>query len=321
MARVTHLNVNHRGSDGLEMDANDIPFTPDGSIAATNVQDAIVEVRDEAGSPADIIDIPTAETDASLVLAPDGVGGVEFRAETGASLPWITDNVQPDAYPGSPTAFDDEFNQISTIDAKWTIVNDPPFGVGGTNAGFLYALVSELTTDNFDNLHRIYQTPPAGTSAMQFAAKVAITTNGLAAEFGEFASIAVYLGNSTNDEAIGCEIQVSNDTAGTTLYRGRGEQYTAGAAAAVTTDQVQVSGGFGQFLYVMLYKSTSNAYTSSNTYSMHVSANGIIYQEVGSMSKTFTTACDEVGIYVRAPKAQTGTPFGEVLADWFRQLF
>ncbi len=35
------------------------------------------------GSPADIVDLPTAETDASLVLAPDGVGGVEFRAESG----------------------------------------------------------------------------------------------------------------------------------------------------------------------------------------------------------------------------------------------
>jgi hypothetical protein len=31
----------------------------------------------------DILDIPTAEMDATLVLAPDGAGGVEFRAEVG----------------------------------------------------------------------------------------------------------------------------------------------------------------------------------------------------------------------------------------------
>lgn len=31
----------------------------------------------------DIVDLPTAETDTALVLAPDGAGGVEFRAETG----------------------------------------------------------------------------------------------------------------------------------------------------------------------------------------------------------------------------------------------
>jgi hypothetical protein len=41
-----------------------------------------VEFRTEAGA-SDILDIPTAETDTSLVLAPDGAGGVEFRAETG----------------------------------------------------------------------------------------------------------------------------------------------------------------------------------------------------------------------------------------------
>lgn len=32
---------------------------------------------------ADILDLPTAETNTALVLAPDGAGGVEFRAETG----------------------------------------------------------------------------------------------------------------------------------------------------------------------------------------------------------------------------------------------
>jgi hypothetical protein len=41
-----------------------------------------VEWRPEAGA-ADILDIPTAETDTSLVLAPDGAGNVEFRAEAG----------------------------------------------------------------------------------------------------------------------------------------------------------------------------------------------------------------------------------------------
>ncbi len=36
-------------------------------------------------APAEIVDIPTAETNAALVLAPDGAGGVEFRAEAGAA--------------------------------------------------------------------------------------------------------------------------------------------------------------------------------------------------------------------------------------------
>lgn len=37
-----------------------------------------------AGSPTEITSIPTAETDAAKVLAPDGAGGVEFRAEAGS---------------------------------------------------------------------------------------------------------------------------------------------------------------------------------------------------------------------------------------------
>lgn len=36
-------------------------------------------------APTEILDIPTAETDDTLVLAPDGAGGVEFRAETGGT--------------------------------------------------------------------------------------------------------------------------------------------------------------------------------------------------------------------------------------------
>ena len=38
-----------------------------------------------AASPTEITDIPTAEMDDTLVLAPDGAGGVEFRAEAGGS--------------------------------------------------------------------------------------------------------------------------------------------------------------------------------------------------------------------------------------------
>lgn len=42
---------------------------------------------------ADIVDLPTAETDDTLVLAPDGVGGVEFRAEAGGSGAVATDAI------------------------------------------------------------------------------------------------------------------------------------------------------------------------------------------------------------------------------------
>jgi hypothetical protein len=42
---------------------------------------------------ADIVDLPTAEMDDSLVLAPDGAGGVEFRAETAGGGDVATDTI------------------------------------------------------------------------------------------------------------------------------------------------------------------------------------------------------------------------------------
>lgn len=49
------------------------------------VDDAGVKTAVGSAGVADILDIPTAETDDTLVLAPDGAGGVEFRAETGGA--------------------------------------------------------------------------------------------------------------------------------------------------------------------------------------------------------------------------------------------
>ena len=58
--------------------------------------DGLLYSKDDAGletplggtAIADITDIPTAEMDDTLVLAPDGTGGVEFRAEAGGEVGW-----------------------------------------------------------------------------------------------------------------------------------------------------------------------------------------------------------------------------------------
>jgi hypothetical protein len=54
-------------------------------------EDGQLHLKDSAGAVTDlavteITDLPTAEMDDSLVLAPDGAGGVEFRAETGGGV-------------------------------------------------------------------------------------------------------------------------------------------------------------------------------------------------------------------------------------------
>lgn len=66
---------------------------PDGSLYSCSTHDLIYQSDFGGNSWAtwatlgaaigDILDLPTAETDDTLVLAPDGAGGVEFRAETG----------------------------------------------------------------------------------------------------------------------------------------------------------------------------------------------------------------------------------------------
>lgn len=78
----------------IDLDEGAAPATP----AANKVRvyaktDGLPYSKDDAGAEtpmggagvADILDLPTAEMDDSLVLAPDGAGGVEFRTEAGAS--------------------------------------------------------------------------------------------------------------------------------------------------------------------------------------------------------------------------------------------
>ena len=73
------------------------------------------------GAVADILDLPTAETDTSLVLAPDGAGGVEFRAETGGGG---TDPTIPSGgtlYDGTSTTGFTSFGSPDTFDADTTV--------------------------------------------------------------------------------------------------------------------------------------------------------------------------------------------------------
>jgi hypothetical protein len=61
--------------------ADTLDFVGAGVVASGTGTTKTVTIS--GASVADILDLPTAETDDTLVLAPDGAGGVEFRAETG----------------------------------------------------------------------------------------------------------------------------------------------------------------------------------------------------------------------------------------------
>lgn len=228
---------------------------------------------------------------------------------------YLADNYDPDVYPGSPNALDDEFEDGS-INVKWTIVNDPGIAEN-TYAGFIYTTLTELGTDNFDNLIRMYQTPPTGTATMDFVAKVALSHTGEGANYAEWASVGVYLGDSANDDLIGAVIQLE-DAVTSAPGRALGIKSEAGTLGALTTNQPKCFAP-SLFVYIKLSKTTANAYTSANTYIVYYSLNGMIWEEVGTDSFTFSGLCDEVGIVFRKPKSQTGTAVGYALVDFFRQ--
>ena len=77
------LTVSDEGTP-LATDATTLDFVGAGVVASG--AGATKTITISGASVADILDLPTAETDASLVLAPDGAGGVEFRAEVGGSM-------------------------------------------------------------------------------------------------------------------------------------------------------------------------------------------------------------------------------------------
>jgi len=71
------------GTGGDDQTASEVVFTPNGSIAATDVQAAIQEVRDEAGSGASELDALTdvgGDGTAGYVLYDDGDGTFSFAA-------------------------------------------------------------------------------------------------------------------------------------------------------------------------------------------------------------------------------------------------
>lgn len=126
------------------------PSTPtSGTVITYAKTDGLMYSKDDAGTetsmgpPADIVDIPTAEMDDTLVLAPDGAGGVEFRAESGGG-----GTPQGTAFPGSPTT-NDHFIRTNINNweffydgTRWRTVQtfelafapDPGINTGTTNA-------------------------------------------------------------------------------------------------------------------------------------------------------------------------------------------
>jgi hypothetical protein len=102
LAKLFGMTIRESANDGSDFTNPDADYRrlflgEDGQL---HVKDSSGTVTDIGGAVSDIVDLPTAETDSTLVLAPDGAGGVEFRAETGGGGGTI---VYPALKPGTPT--------------------------------------------------------------------------------------------------------------------------------------------------------------------------------------------------------------------------
>jgi hypothetical protein len=257
-----------------------------------------------------------APVDAKYIV---GLANATLSAEK--VKPQLYNNYDIDDTPASPNAMDDEFDD-SSLDVKWTKVNDP----AGANAisetafpGYVWVGLPELVTHNYANLVQLYQAAPAtGNFAMTIIAKVALSMTGLPGEVGEWSGIGIGFINSTDSEAWFSNIEY-NDSLGTGFpARAGAAKSVAGAlsgASTVTINTIDAT----KFIYLKIEKTTTNAYTSANTYNAYYSFNGIVWQQTGTESFTFTHTCDRVGILFICPKAQANTPLGYAVVDFFRR--
>lgn len=250
-----------------------------------------------------------------------------YASASGLPAPknWLTDSDSGLDYPGSPNALDDEFEGGGSLDVKWTAVNNPASGDAFNQTdfdGYLHVGLLELGTDNFANLVYLYQTAPTGTSTMTFTARVALVnssgTSGLT-DAAEFAHVGIGLINSTNSESIEACIAFNDASSADTDKMPQVATAQSDGVNGFTTTVEHTGLTPGEFVFIRLRKTTASAYTSANTYEMDFSMNGMIWQNYASGSKTFTTACDRVGLIFRRPKSATGTPKCEALVDFFRR--
>ena len=238
------------------------------------------------------------------------------EAETGLV---ISGNKNPDVPPTIPNAIDDEFEGGGALDVKWTAANDPGMDQT-THEGYLYCTLGEAAVGVFADYTRLYQAAPPDETTWAVGAKITMAVTGLGAAIGEWCEVAVYLGNSAESEFVESGIQL-NDSWGDQYY-GRmnpGRDNGAGASTLMTSGWTYLIIP-DQWVYLKVVKTTANAYTSANTYQAFFSYNGLIWHQAGETSHTFTTSCDEIGIFYRPPNTQAGTFTGEYLCDWFRKL-
>jgi hypothetical protein len=164
LEKLFGMTIRESATDGSDFTNPDADYRrlflgEDGQL---HVKDSAGAVTDIGGAVSEITDIATAEMDDTLVLAPDGTGGVEFRAEAGGTgaLPY------PDTVPASPHASDDEFIQnTSGTPAGWTSWNTPSAIDTDTRPGWLHILDTAAGSDHWRGCYKAIPATPFTVTA------------------------------------------------------------------------------------------------------------------------------------------------------------
>jgi hypothetical protein len=259
-----------------------------------------------------------------------GVGGAPDDAEyiVGAADPDLLnervkaalyDNYDPDDYPMAPDSLDDEFND-GALGVKWTVTNDPGTIDESAFPGFL--LVDNIPNlavapDNFANLIRFAQAPPAGSDAWAIAAKVSMANLVASTGYGRYGGPGVYLADTVPAQKtfVACAFQMTaTSTSGAANINAIRDNGSSVITSMTTAPALYLD--TTEWMYIMLRKATANAYTNANTYEAWFSFNGIIWQMAGTCSKTFANTPAEIGLWIRKSDSQ----YIAAIIDWFRKV-
>jgi hypothetical protein len=214
-------------------------------LSADGLTNVIWTPESAGGSVADILDLPTAETDTTLVLAPDGAGGVEFRAETGSG--------------GGGGGLSQSFVGYNTIGGTWTAT------VGNRHymkkitlaADSLLASIDvylRSNTDAITGVSAILTTDAAGVPDHLILAPagradpMVFQETNAGAQPGRWVSFPVGRWLTAGDYWIGFQcagagVDVANDASGSDVYWTSGGAYASGTYynSAKTTGTVKYS--------------------------------------------------------------------------------
>lgn len=224
-AKLNGMTIRESADDGSDFTNPDADYRrlflgEDGQL---HVKDSAGTVTGIGGAIADILDLDTAETDDTLVLAPDGAGGVEFRAEAAGG------GIDSGAsFPGSPTA-GDLFHRTDLTPALWRY--------DGTR--WLCTCQHEASLGQVNSI----------TATNGVSGRFALPAAGLDLYIDEFIStlFVVTTNNGSNYWTTNI-VPVLADNSSDAAY------YSANTSALAADTWVELTGGAGQIVDVSAYK-------------------------------------------------------------------